>query len=77
MSSRLKPKTIPVSAMWLRKIGNQVQMLAEIEGVWRLIWEEYEDGSFSAICESNGFMDKPLDTLLLPNRDTLERPWQM
>lgn len=54
---------IAVTALWLRKIGRQVQMLAEIDGKWRLIWEEWEDGTFSAICESRGFDNKPIDVV--------------
>ncbi len=53
----------PVTAMWLRKIDDQVQMLAEIDGQWRLIWSEHQDGPFSAICEARGFERKPLATL--------------
>lgn len=54
---------VPVTGLWLRKIGDQVQMLAEIDGAWRLIWEEHQEGPFSAICEARGFRGKPLDNL--------------
>jgi hypothetical protein len=52
---------VPVTALWLRKIGDQVQMLAEVDGRWRLIWEEFEEGPFSAICEARAFREKPYD----------------
>ena len=61
MSNPQKLKTVPVSALWLRKIGRKVHILAEIDGEWRLVWEEWEDGPFSAICEASGLRDKPLD----------------
>jgi hypothetical protein len=54
----------PVTALWLRKIDGNAQMLAEIDGEWRLIWEEALDGGpFSAICEARGFRGKPLDKI--------------
>jgi hypothetical protein len=47
-------KTFQATAIWLRRIGDKVQMLAEIDGKWRLAAEECFDGPFSHIAEGNG-----------------------
>lgn len=58
------PKTpITITAVWLRKIEGQVQVLCEMGGVWRLAIEEHEEGPFSHIAEGNGAYKWPVDTL--------------
>jgi hypothetical protein len=40
-----------ITAIWLRRIGDKAQVLAEIDGKWRQVIEESLDGSFSHIAE--------------------------
>lgn len=42
---------IPVTAVWLRRLGNEAQVLLEINDEWRLVIQEYYDGNFSHIAE--------------------------
>lgn len=47
---------IPITAIWLRRIGYEVQVLIEIDGVWRKVITEHAEVSFSRIaeCTDNG-----------------------
>jgi hypothetical protein len=45
---------IEIGAVWLRKIGHDVQVLVEVEGRWRLVISEPEDGNYSHIVEAAG-----------------------
>ena len=51
----------PVSAVWLRRIGDRAQVLVEMGGVWRVVIEEHADGSYSHIAEARSFADRPVD----------------
>ena len=53
----------PVTAVWLKHIGDQVQVSVEIDGVWRLVIEEFHEGPFSHIAEGRSFRDRPRDPL--------------
>lgn len=53
----------PVTAVWLRHIGNEAQVLVEIDGQWRLIISEYDEGPYSHIAEARGFRTRPLDRI--------------
>jgi hypothetical protein len=55
-----KSEPVPVTAAWLRHIGDNAQLLLEIDGQWRLVAEENIDGPFSWIAEARGFADKPI-----------------
>ena len=59
---------VPISATWLRRRGDKVQLLVELDGHWRLLTEESVDGCFSRIIESCQFSGAPLDPV------TEERP---
>ncbi len=52
---------IGVKGIWLRRIGDEVQVLAEGEDGWRIIITEPIDGSFSHIVEPSGIASAPLD----------------
>ena len=52
---------ITVSAVWLRRSGDKVQVLVECEGGWVLAIEEYADANFSHIAEGNGAYRWPPD----------------
>lgn len=71
--------TVSISGIWLRKIGDKVQVLVESKGKqgrhWFLVIEEQEDGAFSHIAEPSGILDAPVDPfegepLLLTSRDS-------
>lgn len=50
-----------VEAIWVRRIGDKVQVLFESLGEWRLAIEESADGSFSHIAEHPALEAAPLD----------------
>lgn len=57
-----------VRSIWLRRIGDQVQVLAEMQepnGSWRfrLVIREHADGSFSHIVEPEGMRTAPPDPI--------------
>lgn len=43
-----------ITAVWLRKIGENAEALIEVDGLWRLAIEEPVDGNFSHIVEQSG-----------------------
>jgi hypothetical protein len=45
---------VAVTAVWLRKVGSDVDVLLEIDGVWRLVIQELDDGNYSHIVEESG-----------------------
>jgi len=51
----------PVTAVWLRHLGDQAQVLVEVNGQWRLIIEEFHEGPFSHIAEARSFRARPVD----------------
>jgi len=51
--------TSPVTAIWLRRIGDDVQVMFERDGRWHLAITEHADGSFSHIIESEGMKKAP------------------
>lgn len=53
-SDGMQHKHVPVSALWLRRHGDNAEMLFEREGRWYLAASENIDGSFSHICEALG-----------------------
>lgn len=58
---------VPVSGIWLRKnfahLGGEIEVLAEVDGVWRLLgtWPN-DDGCISHIVEPAGIRSAPADT---------------
>ena len=53
------------NAIWLRRIGDKVQVLVEIDNRWYMAIEEHVDGSFSHIAEPGGAIDWPLDPVTM------------
>jgi hypothetical protein len=58
------PDTVPVSGVWLRKIGNEVQVLFEVDEKWRLVVVEPEDGNYSHIVETEGILSSHADPVV-------------
>lgn len=46
--------TVPVAGIWIRRVGPHVELLAEHDGVWKLLCTELLDGPFSHIVEPGG-----------------------
>lgn len=60
VARRVGLHTVAVSGLWLRKMGDRAEMLAEnpATGEWVLLVSEQIDGNFSHICEPSGISDK-------------------
>lgn len=57
---------VPVSGIWLRTVSDGLQVLAEVEGKWRIVIEEAastEDLMMSHIVEPSGILDGDIDDL--------------
>lgn len=54
--------TIPITAVWLRREGDTIKVLVEIDSIWRLAITEYVDCPFSHIAEGNGVGNWPSET---------------
>lgn len=53
-----------VHGIWLRKIGDDLQVLAEVApGDWRLVITSWAAGQLSHIVEPRGIVDAPPDPL--------------
>lgn len=50
--SGMAKQDLKITAVWLRRIGDEAQVLLEIDGQWRLVIQEYWDGSYSHIAEA-------------------------
>lgn len=55
------PRNIEISAVWIRRIGNQVEVLVETEGKWKVVAKEDHKSSFSHIVEATGCNLWPVD----------------
>lgn len=47
-------KIVEISGIWLRRMGDNIEVLAEVDGVWKLVIVEYFDGNISHIVETGG-----------------------
>lgn len=54
---------VPVTAVWLRKVGSYVDVLLEIDGEWRLVIQEIDDGNYSHIVEESGIRKAELGVI--------------
>jgi len=54
---------ILIQGVWLRRIGDVVEMLVQINNEWRLCAAEPLDGNFSHIVEPSGIASAPKDVL--------------
>jgi hypothetical protein len=52
---------LTITAVWLRRRGDDVEALLEIDGEWRLAIREHFDGAFSHIAEDTGADKWPID----------------
>jgi hypothetical protein len=52
-----------VEAIWVRRIGDKVQVLFESLGKWHLAIEEHVDGQFSHIAEHPALERAQLDEI--------------
>jgi len=57
-----KAKTIEITAVWLRRMGTDAQVLVEIDGEWKLAAHDYFGSNFSHIAEALGSKHWPVDT---------------
>ena len=67
----MRKETVSISGVWLRRIGDKVQVLVEASGIidgkwfhdpkWLLVIEEQADGAFSHIAETEGILQSPID----------------
>lgn len=53
--------SIAVEGVWLRRVGDEMQVLAEVDGSWRLLVSEPVEGSCSHIVEPHGIRSAPFD----------------
>lgn len=60
-----------VQGIWIRAIGDHVELLAEVDGKWRFLCRERLDSAFSHIVEPIGIHAAPLD----PITDGPEEPY--
>ena len=62
----LESRSVLISGVWLRFIEGKVQVLAEVEGKWRMLMEESLEGNptFSHIYEPLGVRSAPVDLLM-------------
>lgn len=59
MSIKLRQdRTVPVSGIWVRKVGETVEVLLECErdGMWRRVASENPSQPFSVILEAEGIV---------------------
>lgn len=57
----MNAEPIPVNAVWLRGVGNELEVLVEIDGQWHLLITEGRTGPISHICENAGIRRAPID----------------
>lgn len=54
---------VPVTGIWLRRIGSEIHVLAELDGEWRLVIVDTPDGPISHIVEPAGMLQSPIDRI--------------
>jgi hypothetical protein len=61
----MSDKMISISGIWLRNIGDHIQVLAEFDGKWHVVIEEYcpVPLNISHIVEPRGMLKAPVDAL--------------
>lgn len=50
---------ITISAIWLRTVGNQIQVLAEIDNEWRLVIQESDVDCQGKLCPISHIIETP------------------
>jgi hypothetical protein len=56
-------KSIRIGGVWIRAIGENVELLVELEDGWHLCATEPLDAAFGHIVEPGGIINAPLDYL--------------
>lgn len=63
----MSKEPVPVGGIWVRRafphLGGKLEVLAEVDGQWRLLHEWNDDGVISHIFEPSGIRDAPPDPL--------------
>jgi ribosomal protein L37AE/L43A len=54
---RVGLESVAVEGVWLRRIGDWVEVLVEMNRNWKTIIREHFDGPFSHICEPDGIVN--------------------
>lgn len=57
---------VPITGVWLRAMGDNIQVLCEVDGVWSLVIDEFNHGPISHISEVGGIMQSPIDPVTEP-----------
>lgn len=58
-----KKAPVEINGLWLRKIGDEVQVLVSMGGRWRVVIQERGDGEFSHIVEPGGIAKGRLERI--------------
>lgn len=58
-----KKAPIEINGLWLRRIGDETQVLVQVGGRWRLVIQEQFDGQFSHIVEPGGIAKGKLERI--------------
>lgn len=58
----MSANAVPVSGVWLRTIGDHVEVLAEIDGEWKLLIRDHRESNISHIIEPLGMRAAKADT---------------
>jgi hypothetical protein len=59
----MSEKTVEITGVWLRMLGERVQVLVEADGTWRLVNDEPRHAPVSHITEPGGILKAPPDEL--------------
>lgn len=60
---RKRQEAVPITGVWLRRIGDTAEVLVERDGRWFLVIDELADGNYSHMVEPAGILQAPLDPL--------------
>lgn len=59
----MKQAPVEVQGIWLRRRGDDIEVLAEVDGEWKLVITEYADDPMSHIVEPSGIRSAGPDPL--------------
>jgi hypothetical protein len=54
---------IPITGIWLRRIGDDAEVLVEVNGIWYKAITEHAWGNYSHIASPRGFKHWKMDSL--------------
>lgn len=55
-----KKAPVEINGIWLRRIGDETQVLVSMNGRWRLVIQEQFDAQFNSVVESGGIAKSKL-----------------